>query len=111
GEALALPAAMAVIVMLFPEGPKRSRALGVWAAVASCGLVLGFVLSGVITEFLGWRWIFLVAIPFVFLVLVAANILIPAERSHPRAPLDLRGAALLTATPLLFVYGVVEAGS
>jgi DHA2 family lincomycin resistance protein-like MFS transporter len=56
GEAIALPAAMATIVLMFPEGPRRSRALSVWAAVASCGLVLGFALSGVITAHLGWRW-------------------------------------------------------
>lgn len=111
GEALALPAAMAVIVMLFPEGTQRSRALSVWATVASCGLVLGFVLSGVITEFLGWRGVFLVAIPFVFLVLVATSFLLPAGRPQKRTPLDLRGAILLTATPLLFVFGVIEAGS
>lgn len=111
GEALALPAAMAVIVMLFPEGPQRSRALSVWAAVASCGLVLGFVLSGVITEFLGWRWIFLVAIPFVFLVLIATILFLPADRARKRVPLDVRGAVLLTVTPLLFVFGIVEAGS
>ena len=59
GEAIALPAAMATIVLLFPEGPARTRALSVWAAVASCGLVLGFALSGIITAHLGWRWIFL----------------------------------------------------
>ncbi|TSF45268.1 MFS transporter, partial [Salmonella enterica subsp. enterica serovar London] len=41
GEALALPAAMATIVLLFPEGRARTRALSVWAAVAGCGLVLG----------------------------------------------------------------------
>ena len=111
GEALALPAAMAIIVMLFPEGTPRSRALGVWAAVASCGLVLGFVLSGIITEFLGWRSIFLVAIPFVAIVLVATSFLVPPGRSLERVPLDLRGAVLLTVTPLLFVFGIVEAGS
>lgn len=111
GEALALPAAMAVIVMLFPEGIQRSRALSVWAAVASCGLVLGFVLSGILTEFLGWRWIFLVAIPFVLLVLAAATFLLPADASRERVVLDVRGALLLTATPLLFVFGVVEVGS
>lgn len=111
GEALALPAAMAVIVMLFPEGIQRSRALSVWAAVASCGLMLGFVLSGIITEFLGWRWIFLVAIPFIVLVLAAATFLLPSDPPRERLPLDVRGAALLTATPLLFVFGVVEAGS
>ena len=111
GEALALPAAMAVIVMLFPEGPQRSRALSVWAAVASCGLVLGFVLSGIITEYLGWRWIFLVTIPFIALVLITASILLTADRARRSAPLDVRGAVLLTATPLLLVFGIVEAGS
>ena len=111
GEGLALPAAMAVIVMLFPEGAQRSRALSIWAAVASCGLVVGFVLSGVITDFFGWRWIFLVAIPFIVLVFAAAIFLVPAAGALKRTPLDVPGALLLTATPLLFVYGVVEAGS
>lgn len=111
GEALALPAAMAVIVMLFPEGTQRSRALSIWAAVASGGLVVGFVLSGVITDFFGWRWIFLVAIPFIILVLVTTMLLVPREGTLKRTPLDVPGALLLTATPLLFVFGVVEAGS
>src|SRR5690625_2929367 len=69
GEALALPAAMATIVLMFPEGPRRSRALAVWAAVASCGLVLGFVLSGIITAHLGWQWIFLISVPFILVVI------------------------------------------
>ncbi|WP_406151810.1 MFS transporter [Streptomyces sp. NBC_01012] len=112
GEAIALPAAMATIVLMFPEGPRRSRALSVWAAVASCGLVLGFVLSGIVTAHLGWRWIFLVSVPFVLVVLLAAVFLVegdrPVAKDAPR--LDLRGALLLTACPLLFIFGVVEAG-
>ena len=84
GEAVALPAAMATIVLLFPEGPRRSRALSVWAAVASFGLVLGFALSGIITAHLGWRWIFLVSVPFILVVIVAALVLVPADRSASR---------------------------
>ena len=109
GEAIALPAAMAVIVLMFPEGPRRSRALSVWAAVASCGLVLGFVLSGIVTELLGWRWVFLVSVPFIVVVLVAAVVLVPGERPAEAAPLDLPGAFLLVASPLLLTLGVVEA--
>jgi len=112
GEAVALPAAMATIVLLFPEGPRRSRALSVWAAVASCGLVLGFALSGIITAHLGWRWVFLVSVPFILVVIVAALLLVPADRpaSGGRCRLDLPGSLLLTACPLLFVYAAVEAG-
>ncbi|MFI6369716.1 MFS transporter [Streptomyces sp. NPDC050546] len=111
GEAIALPAAMAVIVLMFPEGPRRSRALSAWAAVASCGLVLGFVVSGIITELLGWRWIFLVSVPFILVVLAAAAVLVPDERPAEPVPLDLRGSLLLIAAPLLFTLGVVEAGA
>ncbi|UTM47194.1 MFS transporter [Glutamicibacter mysorens] len=112
GEAVALPAAMATIVLLFPEGPRRSRALSVWAAVASCGLVLGFALSGIITAHLGWRWIFLISLPFILVVIVATLFLVPADRSASRdgVRLDLPGSLLLTACPLLFVYAAVEAG-
>ncbi|MFG3331506.1 MFS transporter [Streptomyces tendae] len=112
GEAVALPAAMATIVLLFPEGPRRTRALSVWAAVASCGLVLGFVVSGVITAHLGWRWVFLVSVPFLLIVLLAAVLLVDDDRpaTGDAPPLDLPGALLLTACPLLFVLGVVEAG-
>ncbi|WP_193105131.1 MFS transporter [Brachybacterium sp. FME24] len=112
GEAIALPAAMATIVMMFPEGPLRSRALSVWAAVASCGLVLGFVLSGIITAHLGWRWVFLISVPFILIVIVASLLLVRADRPVARgtAPLDLPGALLLTACPLAFTYGVVQVG-
>lgn len=110
GEALALPAAMATIVLLFPEGRARTRALSVWAAVASCGLVLGFVLSGIITEHLGWRWVFLIAVPFILFVLISTVILLPGDRKQERAPLDILGSILLTGAPLLFAFGIVEAG-
>ncbi|MBP2370859.1 MFS transporter [Pseudonocardia parietis] len=111
GEAIALPAAMAVIVLQFPDGPCRSRALSVWAAVASCGLVLGFVLSGIITAHLGWRWIFLISVPFILVVVLAAVFLVGDHRTvdEDSPPLDLPGALLLTACPLLFIFGVVEA--
>ncbi|GAA0451193.1 DHA2 family efflux MFS transporter permease subunit [Streptomyces olivaceiscleroticus] len=112
GEAVALPAAMATIILLFPEGPRRSRALSVWAAVASCGLVLGFVLSGIITAHLGWRWIFLVAVPFILVVVLAAVFLIEGDRPVAKGvpSLDLPGALLLTACPLLLILGVVQGG-
>nr|ASU05100.1 Transmembrane efflux protein [Klebsiella pneumoniae] len=110
GEALALPAAMAMIVLLFPEGPSRSRALSIWAAVASCGLVLGFLLSGIIVEFLGWRWIFLIAVPIVLFVLVNTAALLPRDKPRERKPLDVFGSILLTCAPLLFSYGIVEIG-
>ncbi|MDU0290291.1 MFS transporter [Saccharothrix longispora] len=110
GEAIALPAAMSLLALLFPGARDRSRALGVWAAVASSGLVLGFLMSGLITELLHWRWIFLINLPLVAVVVGACLLLLPRDAAPSRAPVDLPGAALLVAAPLLLIFGVIRFG-
>ncbi|WP_231972367.1 MFS transporter [Nocardiopsis alborubida] len=124
GEALASPAAMSLIAMLFPAPRERARALGVWGAISSSGLVGGVLLSGVITELLHWRWIFLVNLPVVAVVLVAVPLLVAPDRvrgavPEGRATADATGAArrrpdvlgglLLTTGPLALVHGVLQA--
>ncbi|NUV80089.1 lincomycin efflux MFS transporter Lmr(A) [Streptomyces sp. CAI-155] len=110
GEALSLPAAMSLIALLFPEPAARSKALSVWASVASVGLVLGLLLSGVITQLFSWRWIFLINIPLVSLVLVAVLLLVKKDGTSDRAPINLPAALLFTAAPLLLIFGVIELG-
>lgn len=70
----------------------------------------GFVVSGIVTELFGWRWIFLVSVPFILVVLAAAVFLVPSERPAESMSSDLPGSLLLIAAPLLFTLGVVEAG-
>jgi DHA2 family lincomycin resistance protein-like MFS transporter len=110
GEALASPAAMSLIALLFPDARDRARALSVWGAISSSGLVVGVLLSGVITELLHWRAIFLVNPPLVLLVLVATPLLLRRDAAAPRERLDVPGAALLTIAPLALVFGIVRAG-
>ncbi|WP_343954809.1 MFS transporter, partial [Nonomuraea longicatena] len=110
GEALALPAAMSLLAVMFPEPRERSRALGVWAAVASSGLVLGFLVSGVLTQLAGWRWIFLVNPPLVLVVLCGVWLLVRPDGPVVRRPIAVAGGLLLTAAPLLAVYGLAGLG-
>ena len=63
GGALASPAVLALVVGSFPEGRERTRALGVYSAVAMGGASLGLVLGGVITEWASWRWVLFVNVP------------------------------------------------
>ncbi|MFG3252038.1 MFS transporter [Streptomyces sp. NPDC048172] len=112
GEALASPAAMSLIALLFPEPKERARALGIWGGISASGLVGGVLLSGVLTELLHWRWIFLVNVPLVAAVLIATPLCVrpdAAERTARWRHLDLPGAALLTCGPLALVYGVLHA--
>lgn len=69
GAALVVPASLAVVTHdLAPE--LRNAAVGTMTAALAAALALGPVISGVITQHLGWRWIFVLNLPLGFLALV-----------------------------------------
>jgi EmrB/QacA subfamily drug resistance transporter len=106
GGAFLFPATLTLVGTLFAAGPARNRAYSVWGAAGGAGLVVGALLGGVLTQFLGWRSVLYVNVPLILVAVAAAFRLVapdPARRSGRRV--DLPGA--LTAT--LGVTGVVVA--
>jgi MFS family permease len=108
--AFTAPAGLSIITTTFAEGPNRNRALAFYTATGASGFSLGLVFGGLLTE-IGWRWTFLLPVPFAILVLVMARRLIPRDVLIPgtRRRYDLAGAATITAAMLLLVRAVVEA--
>src|ERR1700747_1890562 len=82
GAAMVAPAALSLITTGFPEGPRRTRALGLYGATASVGFVARQVLGGVLWGFLSWRSVVLVNVP----VGVAAVLLTPRVLRESRLP-------------------------
>jgi EmrB/QacA subfamily drug resistance transporter len=112
GAALTVPAAVSIIATTFAEGAPRNRALGVFAASGSAGFGVGLVLGGVLTDVLGWRWIFLVKVPVVAVVLLAARRALAADPGRAgRRPVDLLGAVTGTSGVLLLVLAVSQAAA
>lgn len=111
GGALAAPATLSLIASMFAAGAARDQAVGVLGAIASAGAVSGVLLGGILTDFLGWRWVLLVNVPVGLLVIVLARRHLPgdAPAASWRA-LDLPGAATVTLGLVLLVYAVVGAG-
>ncbi|MFJ9446062.1 MFS transporter [Kitasatospora sp. NPDC101235] len=106
------PAGLSIITTAFPEGPRRNRALLVYAGTAAAGFSLGLVVGGLLTA-VSWRWVFFAPVLLAGALLVAAVPLIPREAAPDRAPggrFDLAGAAAATGAMLLLVYGVVRIG-
>jgi EmrB/QacA subfamily drug resistance transporter len=110
GGAALVPASLALLTTTFAGGEERTRAMGVYGAMAGVGFVLGMVLGGVITEFLGWRWVLFVNVPVALAVLSLAPVVIH-ESKDDRAPrtLDLAGAATATLGLTAMIYAVSEA--
>ena len=108
GAALITPAALSVIMTSFDEGAERSKALGVWSAIAAGGAAVGLLLGGVITELLSWEWIFFINVPIGLVVIAAAYRWVPESRAdlgHRR--FDASGAISVTAGLMLLVYTIV----
>jgi EmrB/QacA subfamily drug resistance transporter len=110
GAALIAPAALSIITTTFAEGQERTRAMGVWAAIAVGGGAVGLVLGGMLTDWLSWPWIFFVNVPVGIVVFAAAWRLVPESKDeHEHKSFDLAGAVTVTAGLLALVYGIVKA--
>lgn len=105
------PAAMSIITTSYPEGPRRDKALLVFAGVGAGGFSLGLVIGGLLTG-LGWRWVFFAPVFLAGAILLAALELLPPEaRPEPaRRGFDLAGAATAAAAMLLLAYGIIRLG-
>jgi MFS family permease len=107
GAALAAPAAMALLGVVFPDAPRRTRAVAVWGVLSSAGATAGTLLAGVVATWVSWRWAFLVPVLVAVVVGLATPRLLPAGPPPTRARLDVLGALLATAGLSGLSYGLV----
>jgi EmrB/QacA subfamily drug resistance transporter len=107
GAAAFVPASLSLLTATFAEGEERNRAIGVYGAMAALGFVIGMVGGGIITEFLGWRWVLFVNAPVALAALVAAPAAIPESRDETaKRTLDVPGAATATLGLASLIYAV-----
>ncbi len=112
GGALLSPAALAVITTSFDEGAARTKALSIWAMIASGGSAAGLLLGGVLVEALSWEWIFFVNVPIGVAIVFAALRFVPDSRVQTaKRHFDVAGATSVTAGLVLLVYAIVQAQS
>lgn len=107
--AIVVPAALALLIGSFPEGPARDKALGLNGSLMAAGFTTGAILGGLLTDLLSWRWAFFINVPIAIAVLVVAPMVLKEGRAAQRTRLDVPGAALVTLGLLTLVYGLTNA--
>ncbi len=91
------------------ERNHRGKAFGFLAFGWSLGSVLGIVLGGVLTTFVGWPYIFYINVPIGALALyLGIKYIKPTERKEGH--IDLKGVTVLSAMLLLITLGATEIG-
>ncbi|MFI7052610.1 MFS transporter [Streptosporangium canum] len=109
GAALASAVILSMIMKLFPEPGEQARAMGIYSFVSAGGASAGLITGGLITEALGWHWVFLINLPIGALALIAGIRLLSAEEALGlRAGADAVGAVLVTAGLSLGVFTISQ---
>jgi MFS family permease len=108
GGALVFPATLAVVTTTYAEGRERNRALGIWGAAGAAGLVVGVLLGGVLTRYLGWSSVFFINVPLAVGALVLTFVVVPQDPPRDRTHrFDLAGALTAMAAVTLMVWALV----
>ncbi|MGN6201057.1 MAG: MFS transporter [Solirubrobacterales bacterium] len=105
GAAIMFPAALAIVLNAFPVR-QRGQAMAIFFAVAGGLTSIGPLAGGFLVEWT-WRAIFWVNIPVAIIALILIAKSNPADERHP-APLDYRGAVMITAGMGLAVLGLQQ---
>lgn len=105
-------AALSQIIMADIISPReRGRYMGLFGAVMALGTIGGPLLGGFITEGIGWRWNFYVAIPFAIAALIILQLTLHiAPRAKKKARIDYVGIVLLSSAVSLVLVWITNAG-
>ncbi|WOX22826.1 MFS transporter [Streptomyces solicathayae] len=105
--ALVVPQGFGILGAVFP--PKEiGKAFGVFAPCLGLSAISGPVLAGLLIDSFGWRSMFLINIVLGGLAIVLAVRLLPRDTGDRAVTLDGPGSALLAATMLGLLHGLID---
>ncbi|HZZ50942.1 MAG TPA: MFS transporter [Pseudonocardia sp.] len=107
--AAAMFATILPLIALTYSGRDRARAFAVYGAVAGSSSAIGAVTGGMLSQYLGWRWIFLGSLPICLATIwISCVALAETPRAHHRV--DYLGVTTFTITAGAATYAVIRAG-
>ena len=107
GAAMIMPVTLAVITSTFPA-EERSKAIGVWTAVAGASAILGMFVSAVLVDVASWRLLFVLPVVLVLLAIPIALGAIPNSREVSEHKFDLVGALTSLIAVVAFILVLHE---
>jgi EmrB/QacA subfamily drug resistance transporter len=108
GGALVISTNVAILSSVFPIG-ERGRALGLYLASVYLGLTLGPFLGGLLTQYFGWRSIFLVCVPIGLLIIALIFWRLKGEWADARGEkFDIVGSIIYSLMLVAITYGITD---
>ncbi|GAB2870541.1 MFS transporter [Streptomyces deserti] len=109
--AVLAPSALSLLTTTFTDPRERGKAFGIYGALAGSGSAIGFIVGGLLTEYLSWRWCLYVNVPIAVVAVLGALALLRDRPGHAGARLDVPGVLLGCGGLVAVVHGFSEAES
>ena len=109
--ALLVPSALSLLTTTFTTPKDRSKAFGIYGAIAGAGGAIGLLLGGALTEYLSWRWTLYVNLLFAAVAFTGGAGLLQRQPSPVKPRLDVPGALLVSSAVFCLVYGFSNAAT
>nr|WP_223851464.1 MFS transporter [Cupriavidus pauculus] len=108
GAAMLLTAALAIIANTFHEGAERTRAWAVWGTCMGITTTIAPLVGGVITQWAGWRWIFLINVPICLVLVGCVRYAVTESRNPAASRIDALGSALFGVALMLGIWALID---
>jgi len=109
--ALLVPSALSLLTTTFTDPKDRSKAFGIYGAIAGAGGAVGLLLGGTLTEYLSWRWTLYVNLIFAGVAFTGGALLLVRQPSPVKPRLDIPGVVLVSGAVFCLVYGFSNAAA
>jgi MFS family permease len=109
GVGAAFVTALSLSIVSDPFPPeRRGVAIGIWSAVGAVGAAAGPLVGGLVTETLGWRWLFAIDVPVALVAMVVTVVVVQESRDPSAHGVDVAGLVLATAGFGLLSFGLLQ---
>ncbi|MGW1005459.1 MFS transporter [Streptomyces sp. NPDC002520] len=107
--AVLAPSALSLLTTAFTDPRERGKAFGIYGALAGSGSAIGFIVGGLLTEYLNWRWCLYVNVPIAIVAVIGATVLLRDRPRRRGSRLDVPGVVFGCGGLVAIVYGFSEA--
>src|SRR6476661_10217172 len=108
GGAIMFAVSLALVAQEFPSGPERGMAMGIYGASIGVSVAVGPLIGGLLTDGLGWEWVFLINVP-IGIAAIGVTYWKLAEARDPNATrTDWGGLLTFSSALFLLVLGLVR---
>src|SRR3954452_16048385 len=107
GGAAMFATSLALIGQEF-HGRDRATAFGVWGATIGGAVAIGPLVGGLITEHLGWEWIFFVNVPIGIAAIALTQLRLVNVAAQDPEPIDVPGLLTFSAALFLLILGLIR---